>query len=268
MLANLNREDVAPARGASLAEAEMKRAVLLGTAMLAGLLVQGCPIFPDEPYGCHTNTECGDGYRCDFVTGLCEPAPSPSLGTGGSSGIRFCSSPTDCGYSETCTRAGVCLVGDCTATGYGCVAGYVCDAVSGRWACVPETPGAGGSGGETPSSDAGAGGIVQEAGGAGGDLNRAGTGPLGAGAPAVAGAPAFAGAPPVAGGAPGAGAPASAGAPTAGAAGASTTAGAPSVAGAAGNGGASAVAGAPAAAGMASSAGVLAGGAGGNGGAP
>ncbi len=230
----------------------MKRAVLLGTAMLTGLLLQGCPIFPEEPYGCDSSAECGDGFRCDILTGTCEAIPYPIPGSGGSSGIRFCSMPSDCGYSETCTRAGVCLVGDCTATGYGCVEGYVCDAVAGRWACVPTTLGSGGgtgTGGSPPSGGAGgdptqggASGAVSThpggystVGGAGGEEPRGAAGTVSsagaggaAGMTAIAGSPSTAGAPTA--GAPTAGGPSTAGAP--GTAGAPSTAGAPASAGA------------------------------------
>lgn len=54
-----------------------------------------------------------------------------------------CSAPEDCAVGETCGSNATCIPGDCTFSG--CVGGWKCDVLEGRWSCIPATH-AGGAG--------------------------------------------------------------------------------------------------------------------------
>ncbi|MBX3128230.1 MAG: hypothetical protein KF718_16015 [Polyangiaceae bacterium] len=136
------------------------------------LALAGCPIYPEEPYGCVSHSDCGPGRQCDSTSGVCF---LPKGGTGGQSGAQTCSAPSDCGVNETCSKTGQCRIGDCSF--HGCVAGYSCEVVGGAFTCAPSgSGGAGGAGGSAGS--AGAGGVAGGAGqaGSGGQAGSAGTG--------------------------------------------------------------------------------------------
>jgi hypothetical protein len=145
----------------------MNRGALVGWSLLSGLLVAGCPIFPDDPSGCVNDAQCRPGYACDVDLGVCF---RPATG-------RTCDAPSDCADREICGADGRCHTGSCSISG--CVTGYECDGSSGVWTCLPiGSAGAGGSaGGDNPT--AGAGGAAATS-GAAGESGSAGTGAGGA----------------------------------------------------------------------------------------
>jgi hypothetical protein len=130
----------------------MKRFALLVCLLAVALMVPGCPIYGSDD-GCYQDSDCPGGYLCDGLTGLC----SPSVAV-------VCSTPAECGASETCGRDGLCHAGDCSWPKIGCIAGLECSGASGMFRCVEGTSGggAGGQGGETGMSGArsGAGGAI------------------------------------------------------------------------------------------------------------
>jgi len=132
----------------------MKRLVALFALVSVALVLPGCPIYGDEEDGCYDDYDCARGYSCERSTGYCVRESG-------------CESPSDCGGNETCSREGVCVVGDCTFPAIGCVTGYECEKPRGVWECVPEgTQGSGGSAGSGFGEAGGAG--APESGGAGG----------------------------------------------------------------------------------------------------
>jgi hypothetical protein len=113
-----------------------------------GLLLAACPGYGDSE-ACVRDTQCAPGYVCDVEAGHCVQNP-----------VVLCRDPRDCGETETCASDGTCRTGDCTWGDIGCVAGFVCTADEGIWACRAEGAGSGegGAGGSSASSEAGAGG--------------------------------------------------------------------------------------------------------------
>jgi hypothetical protein len=120
----------------------MKRVVLSSAALLAALVLPGCPVYPEER-GCLTREDCRSGEVCS-VHGDCVIANGGAGGVGGSSSGQ-CDEPRDCRGNQTCGRDGRCLVGDCTF--HGCVSGFECRQVEGDWACARSDGGVGGSAG-------------------------------------------------------------------------------------------------------------------------
>jgi len=94
-------------------------------------MLPGCPIYGDDG-SCSVDSDCPSDYLCDDLVGSCRP--------------NLCTAPSDCPMNQTCSRAGTCVVGDCTWEDTGCVDGYVCSPRSGVWECTPAS-GAGGEGG-------------------------------------------------------------------------------------------------------------------------
>jgi hypothetical protein len=139
----------------------MKRPVVTALFLCAAAALSGCPIYDHEEAGCYRDSDCAIGYACDVNSGECFQPTSPSGGNG-------CSQPTDCGVNETCSKAALCVSGDCSFSG--CVSGYTCDSSSGKWECTSltgGTPGASGEGGAAGAPEAGAGGDSAVAGQAG-----------------------------------------------------------------------------------------------------
>lgn len=132
----------------------MKRLAFPLPILCVALLLPGCPIYGDDDDGpCYSDLECASGYVCDQLTGFC------------TTGSAQCDRPVDCAENQTCSRGGVCRSGDCTFSGVGCVAGYVCASPRGVWECVLDE-GAGGEGGSSGSASGGAGEPGAGAGGA------------------------------------------------------------------------------------------------------
>ncbi|GEM_PF-4999279 len=178
----------------------MKRFLRLGAVAVGAMALEGCPIFPDEPYACLDDWDCASGYACNTHTGNCELVILvPDQPERADRGIAFCDSPDDCRRGETCTRAGVCAVGSCALVGYACVAGYECRLDGAGWSCLPDAFGAGGAGG-APGEGGDAGGASSAAapGAGAAPLPEGGATAAAAGAPA-AGAAGGAGDPPIAG---------------------------------------------------------------------
>jgi hypothetical protein len=136
--------------------------------MMVGALLPGCPIYANDE-GCVLDSECDVGYVCDGVIGLCRP--ESELG---------CATPSECGANATCSRKGLCVIGDCSWPDIGCLAGYVCSKESGAFHCV-----ASGSGGSAGASGAGS---IDEPGTGGGGDDVPTTGGAGNDAPTSGGA--------------------------------------------------------------------------------
>ncbi len=140
---------------------------------LSGMILSGCPIFPNE-IECYDNFDCPSGYYCN-ANNVCVKPPGTggsgggTAGSGGTLSNPGCSSPGDCGPNETCGQDGTCHPGDCYFSG--CVDGYECVLDGYQYVCVPT--GQGGSGGGT----GGTGGT----GATGGSSGQAGTGGTGTG---------------------------------------------------------------------------------------
>jgi hypothetical protein len=102
----------------------MKR-VLFGSAMVAFALgLAGCPIYPNDD-GCVIDSDCTDGFSCDYSSGSCVRADEANV----------CHAPSDCYPNYTCAADNHCSPGSCRF--HGCVTGYSCENDTGRWACVP-----------------------------------------------------------------------------------------------------------------------------------
>jgi hypothetical protein len=123
----------------------MKRVVLSSAALLAALVLPGCPVYPEER-GCFTHEDCRGGEVCS-VNGNCVIANGGAGGAGGAGGSSSgqCDEPSDCRGNQTCGRDRRCHVGDCTF--HGCVSGFECRQVEGDWACARSGGGTGGSAG-------------------------------------------------------------------------------------------------------------------------
>lgn len=146
----------------------MKKSAFPAALVLLAVASSGCPIYDSRDNACYDDWDCRDGYACD-VDGACVPVTQPS---NPSNQGHSCAEPADCDTNETCSRAGICKVGDCHFESIGCLRGYACSSASGRWQCV--------AGGQ---NEAGA-----SSGGEGGAGATEST-TDGAGAPATGGAP-------------------------------------------------------------------------------
>ena len=132
----------------------MKRVVLSSAALLAALVLPGCPVYPEER-GCFSQEDCRSGEVCS-VHGNCVNAAGGAGGGAGVAGVGgvggsssgSCDEPSDCRGNQTCGRDARCHVGDCTF--HGCVSGFECRQVEGDWACARS----GGTGGSAGYGDA------------------------------------------------------------------------------------------------------------------
>jgi len=132
----------------------MKKPALPAAILLLGFVglgLPGCPIYDHEESGCYETSDCQYGYVCDQYDGSCILED-----------VSSCRSPNDCGVNETCDRFGTCSVGDCSFASVGCVSGYECKLQRGRWECVTERAGSGGSPGA--EADASSGGTASPSG--------------------------------------------------------------------------------------------------------
>jgi len=114
-----------------------------GLLLLAGLAAQACPMFSAEP-DCWYDGDCAPGFLCDRRNGTCFPEPAVER--------EPCSEPADCRAGETCNPNAICVPGDCTFSG--CITGYVCGVMDGRWSCLAKSGAAGGMGGQAGSPGA------------------------------------------------------------------------------------------------------------------
>jgi len=125
----------------------MKKSSFSAALLLIGLTVSGCPVYDDDDVGCYEDIDCQNGYVCDASTGAC---------LRGTDSSQACNEPNDCGTNETCSRAGSCVIGDCSFASVGCVRGFECSPESGRWECVEKgSSNASGGAPSSPPSDTG-----------------------------------------------------------------------------------------------------------------
>ena len=144
----------------------MKRVVLSGAALLAALVLPGCPVYPEER-GCFSNQDCRAGEMCN-VHGNCVIPPSSVGGAGGAGGgTGQCDEPSDCRGNQTCGSDRRCHIGDCTF--HSCVRGFECKPVNGEHTCTRVGDAAGGAGGTAGQGDA-----AVDSGQAGGDAAGSG----------------------------------------------------------------------------------------------
>jgi hypothetical protein len=126
----------------------MKKKLFPGACALLVLVsvgLSGCPVYDDDSEGCYDDYDCSSGYYCDYPSGACLRYGSSDL---------ECDAPSDCAANETCSKSGICAVGDCHFKSVGCVSGFECSSARGFWECVRE--GSGGSDGGAPASNGGA----------------------------------------------------------------------------------------------------------------
>lgn len=116
-------------------------------------MVDGCSS-NDIDYGCYSDGDCGEGYRCEDSTGACY-AWTDTVDI-------FCKKPTDCITGYTCGEDRRCASGDCSF--HGCVTGFECESSTGRWECLPTSVGAAGASGNEDNSQAGTSGALEAAG--------------------------------------------------------------------------------------------------------
>jgi Cys-rich repeat protein len=141
----------------------MTRAALMALLGTTAMVLQGCPVFPDDPRGCTSDSQCPSGYFCELGSAVCsQPAQN-----------RICRAPDECGVREVCGDDGRCHVGSCSLSG--CVSGYACEAVGGVWQCVASGGAAGASGGG--AAGASGGGVAGASGGTAGSAGSAGAAP-------------------------------------------------------------------------------------------
>ncbi len=127
----------------------MKRSVGCSLVGLIGVLLAGCPIYPNDNY-CYDDLDCPSSSYCAY-DGYCTPRPT-GTGGGAHAETRPCSRPEHCGQNETCGTDGLCHSGSCLYSG--CVAGYACVVRDSEYACVPSSviPDAGVPDTSTPDS--------------------------------------------------------------------------------------------------------------------
>lgn len=152
----------------------MKRALLFGTLLVGASILGGCPIYPEDPYACTTNSDCAEGFACDHASGDCYPVSGP-----GPTG-KSCSKPSDCDGNQTCGKTGKCATGSCAF--HGCVSGYTCAVAEGVWACVKDASGGAGGGGGSAGHSGGQAGAAS-----GGAAGQASGGTAGAASGGAAG---------------------------------------------------------------------------------
>lgn len=134
----------------------MKKSAFPAALLVISAGLSGCPIYDQGEYGCVRDSDCASGYQCERETGSCYAEPESAS----------CRRPSDCGVNETCGRSATCSIGDCHFNSVGCVQGYECLSVDGRWTCVDEDVlGQGGAG--TGGAPMASGGQPSAAGGAG-----------------------------------------------------------------------------------------------------
>ena len=113
----------------------MKKSAIPVALLLIAAGLSGCPIYDHDEAGCYRDSDCESGYLCDVDTGSCY---AEVVGAA-------CRRPSDCENNETCSRSATCMVGDCHFAGVGCVQGYSCADVDGRWGCVDDDLAQGGA---------------------------------------------------------------------------------------------------------------------------
>lgn len=119
------------------------RKLLLVLLSMSALWLPGCPIFASDNV-CYYDGDCAPGYACQANEGRCVAetpiAPDP------------CATPGDCRPGETCSAKATCVPGDCTFSG--CVDGWQCDVVDGRFTCVSDDLSRGGAAGAAGAAGA------------------------------------------------------------------------------------------------------------------
>lgn len=110
--------------------------------LVASVLLPGCPVFSSDS-ACWDDSDCAPGFACRSSDGHCAPAHVPDRAA--------CSSPDDCALGETCASNATCIPGDCTFSG--CVGGWKCDVLEGRWSCVADEVAGGAAGMSGAASD-------------------------------------------------------------------------------------------------------------------
>jgi hypothetical protein len=142
----------------------MKRLFLWSLASACAALT-GCHDGHSEQ-GCIADVECAPGYVCDLLSNQClRPT-------------ERCHRPQDCGTNETCGSDRACHVGDCSF--HGCVAGFSCEIVDARYACLEASQATGSAAGAPTSARSGgaagaeAGGAAAARAGSGGDAGQGG----------------------------------------------------------------------------------------------
>ena len=170
----------------------MKSYAALGLIGLSGLVLSGCPIYPEEEYCYDDDYDCPSDSICNSDN-VCVHPPSPN--SGGSAGSPQtgvpCAYPDQCGPNSVCGSDGYCHPGDCFF--WQCVSGYQCAVVDDAYVCVKNKKpdggagsGGSGAGGSAGSIDGGvAGSAGSEDGGPAGSAGQAGS----AGEAGAAGAP-------------------------------------------------------------------------------
>ena len=123
----------------------MKRFAVVVLFLGLGSMLSGCPIYDDDS-GCSFDEDCPSDYVCDSLVGSCRP--------------NKCTAPTQCPEDQTCSRAGKCVVGDCSREEIGCVGGFVCSPETGVWECVKRSSSGQGGAGGAESAMAGSGGVI------------------------------------------------------------------------------------------------------------
>jgi len=104
--------------------------------LVASLLLPGCPVFSSDST-CWDDSDCAAGFACRRSDGHCVKQAAPERAA--------CGSPDGCAVGETCASDATCVPGDCTFSG--CVGGWRCDVLEGRWSCVEDGPAGGGAAG-------------------------------------------------------------------------------------------------------------------------
>ncbi len=172
----------------------MKRHFAHGLIGLTGLLLSGCPIYPNQTQ-CLSDSDClSDSYCTE--RGFCAqgtPTPSGTGGTGGTGGTSSgtpCSSLSGCDINQVCGFDRTCHTGDCSFSG--CLSPYECVLDGYLYVCSPpgsqHDSGAGGSG--QPDGSAGTGGSSTGGSSTGGSSTGGSGGVPEAAAPAYCGNPA------------------------------------------------------------------------------
>lgn len=144
----------------------MQRTLLSLALVLTGIVVAGCPIYPDErgervcrggtcyscssgrdddcvSWYCRAAGDCPSDYLCD-VNHRCVALGGGSTPTPGTT--PTCARPSDCTSDQNCGADNLCHSGDCATSG--CPGGFICKLASGKPVCVPSTTGT--DGGQPP----------------------------------------------------------------------------------------------------------------------
>lgn len=156
-------------RAELLGDRNMKRLWLLGATVLTSFTLGGCPLYPDEAQ-CSYNSDCSDGYVCDYPSGACVLPERTAE----------CTNPNQCGVNESCGADLRCHPGDCSFVG--CPAGFSCIRSGMRFSCEDTLSGSGGSGAAGGSAGATNGGAAGEGGTSGGTAGSSAGGTTSGGA--------------------------------------------------------------------------------------